>query len=78
MKAYEVAKKLYPALSGMDFIEQTCPDKLQLCDSDKINCNRNKEFVDNECIKCWSQEISKERIKWLMECKKMCKIMGCW
>ena len=63
---------------GMDFIEQICPDKLQLCDSDKINCNcnRHKEFVDNECIKCWSQEISKERIKWLMECKKMCETMG--
>lgn len=65
---------------GMDFIEQICPDKLQLCDSDKINCNcnRNKEFVDDECIKCWSQEISKERVEWLMECKKMCEIMGCW
>ena len=37
-----------------------------------------QEFVDNECIKCLSQEISKERIEWLMECKKMCEIMGCW
>lgn len=75
MTALDLAKKLYPALSKQDFIEQTCPDNLFLVD--KISCSKTKQFVDDACIKCWNKEVTKERADWLIESKRMCDLMGC-
>ena len=75
MKAYELAKQLYPALNKNDFIQQTCPDMLQICD--KIDCDKHKFVVDEDCIKCWEQEVSQARANWLIESKRMCDLMGC-
>ncbi|MDD4778983.1 MAG: hypothetical protein PHT02_00070 [Tissierellia bacterium] len=73
MKAYELAKKIYPSLSKQDFIEQTCPDVLQI--TDKINCDKYKTVVDDKCVKCWEQEVSDERAEWLLEANRMCKYL---
>lgn len=74
MKAYELAKQLYPALNKDDFIQQTCPDNLFLVD--KISCSKTKQFVDDACIKCWNKEVTKERADRLIESKRMCDLMG--
>ena len=75
MKAYELAKLLYPDLNKDDFIQQTCPDTLQICE--KIDCNKHKNIVDEECIKCWEQEVPQKRANWLIEVKGICNLMGC-
>ena len=75
MKAYELAKLLYPALSKDDFIQQTCPDNLFTVD--KISCSKTKQFVDDACVRCWEQEVSQARTNWLIESKRMCDLMGC-
>ena len=75
MNALDLAKKLYPALSKLDFIQQTCPDTLQICD--KINCAKNKRLLDQLCIECWEREVSQKRADWLIEAKKMCDMIGC-
>lgn len=75
MKAHELVKLLYPTLNKNDFKQQTCPDKLQICD--KINCTKDKLIVDEECIKCWEQEVPQERVDRLLESKMMCDLMGC-
>ena len=75
MKAYELAKKLYPALSKDDFIQETCPDNLMIIDN--IKCEKDKVYISDDCVKCWEQEVSDERVKWLIECKNMCRLMGC-
>lgn len=74
MKAYELAKQLYPALSKDDFIQQTCPDNLFILD--KISCSKTKQFVDDVCVKCWNKEVSEKRIEFLLEVKRMCDLMG--
>jgi hypothetical protein len=71
MKAFEVAKKLYPALSKDDMIEQTCPNLLNI--TDKNDCHKNKRWVDNECIECWEQKVSSARTGWLIAAKDICK-----
>lgn len=75
MKAYELAKQLYPALNKDDFIQQTCPDNLFIVD--KISCSKTKQFVDDACVGCWSKEVSEKRIEFLLEVKRMCNLMGC-
>jgi len=75
MTALSLAKKLYPALCKLDFIQQTCPDNLQICD--KIDCAKNKKAVDQKCIECWEQEVPQKRADWLIEAKRMCDLMGC-
>jgi hypothetical protein len=78
MKAYEVAKKLYPLLSKEDFIEQTCPDILNITEHKPKCCenNRNQSICEN-CVACWEQEVSDERFKWLIEARKICNVLGC-
>ncbi len=71
MKAIELAKVLYPALSKADFIQQTCPDTLLLCGT--LRCLKQKKSVDEHCVKCWDREVSEARAKWLIEAHKMCK-----
>jgi hypothetical protein len=68
MKAFEVAKKLCPALSKDDMIEQTCPDLLNI--TDKNGCHKNKRWVDDECIDCWEQEVSDTKAEWLIEAQR--------
>ena len=75
MKAIELAKVLYPALSNQDIIEQTCPDNLLIVD--KVSCSKTKQFVDDVCAKCWDKEVSEKRAEWLIQAKKMCDLMGC-
>jgi hypothetical protein len=75
MRAIELAKKLYQALSKDDIVSLSCPDTLLICD--KVMCNKDKEFVDNDCVKCWQQEVNQARIDWLMKANDMCKIIGC-
>lgn len=78
MKAIDLAKKLYPALSKQDFIEQTCPDILMIIDKKPKCCeNERNKYINDNCINCWNQEISQERVDWLIECKKMCNLLGC-
>lgn len=74
MKAIDVAKKLYPNLGKMDFIIYTCPQSLQITEG---LCDKNKKYVDGQCEECWRQEVSDDKVAWLMECKEMCKLMGC-
>ena len=69
MKAIELAKVLYPALSKDDFIQQTCPDHLLIIN--EIECKKNKKYVDDECMNCWDMEISDKRAEWLIEAKKI-------
>lgn len=73
MKAIELAKKLYPALSKDDFIQQTCPDNLLI--TKKLDCKKDKTVVDHECINCWNQEVSDARADWLINSKKLCDLM---
>ena len=73
MKAYELAKKLYPALSKNDFIQETCPDNLMIIDN--IKCEKDKVYISDDCVKCWEQEISDIGVKWLVGCKRMCDLM---
>ena len=68
MKAIDLAKQLYPALSKQDFIAMTCPDSLHIVD--RIDCSKDKLVVDNECINCWNVEVSQSRVDWLVERKK--------
>lgn len=75
MKAIEMAKKLYPELSKDDIKIKTCPDLLQIID--KGLCLPDNKYVDGICEECWSQEVSDERVKWLIEAKAMCKLVGC-
>ena len=75
MKAYELAKKLYPSLSKQDFIQATCPDNLMIVDRDKINCLKDKACIDSVCEDCWKQEVSDVRAEWLLEANKMCKYL---
>ena len=69
MKAIDLAKQLYPALSKQDFIAMTCPDSLHIVD--KIDCRKDKSTVDDECIDCWNVEVSQTRVDWLVKCKEM-------
>ena len=73
MKAIDLAKILYPGLSKQDFIQQTCPDNLLI--TKKLSCLKNKTSVDNDCIECWNQEVSEERVKWLINSKKISDLM---
>ncbi len=73
MKAIDLAKQLYPALSKQDFIVMTCPDNLHIVD--KIDCRKDKTFVDDECIDCWNVEVTQSRVDWLVKCKEMCDLM---
>ena len=73
MKAIELAKVLYPALSNQDIIEQTCPDTLLIVD--KISCSKTKQFVDDSCIQCWNRDVSEKKADWLIQAKKMCDLM---
>lgn len=68
MKAIDLVKQLYPALSKQDFIVMTYPDNLHIVD--KIDCSKDKLVVDDECVDCWNVEVSQSRIDWLVECKK--------
>jgi L-ascorbate metabolism protein UlaG (beta-lactamase superfamily) len=70
MKAIDLAKQLYPSLSKEDIISLTCPHLLHICD--EVICKHRKKIVDEECIECWNQEISEERVNWLLEAKSMC------
>lgn len=51
MKAIDLAKQLYPALSRLDIIQQACPDNLHIVD--KIDCSKDKITVDNGCSDKW-------------------------
>ena len=73
MRACELAKLLYPSLSKNDFIQLTCPDILLICD--KIECKKDKNCIDTECIDCWNREVKDARVEWLLESKKMCDFM---
>lgn len=73
MKAIDLAKILYPALGKQDFIELTCPDNLFIVE--KVKCNKEKYFVDNECEECWNKEVSQKRADWLIESKKLRDLM---
>lgn len=73
MKAIDLAKKLYPALSKKDIIQQTCPDYLLIVE--KVDCKRDKQFVCEECEKCWDTEVSDVRADWLITSKQLCDLM---
>jgi hypothetical protein len=74
MKAYEVYKKLYNEDINIKTTE-ACPDMFEITDTALcITTNRTDEKV---CEDCWNREISDERVDWLMECKRMCRLMGC-
>jgi hypothetical protein len=75
MKAIDLAKVLYSALSKQDIIQLTCPDNLLIVD--KVNCDKDKQFVDDKCVECWNKEVSDKRSEWLINSKKMCDLMGC-
>jgi hypothetical protein len=73
MKAIEVYKKIYGEDLNIEDID-SCPDILEITDTALcIKTNRNDERV---CIDCWNQEVSDKRVEWLMEAKKMCKLVG--
>lgn len=79
MKAIDLAKELYPALSEKDIIFMTCPDYMELCTD--ITCDRSggkKYFRDiTKCIKCWDIEVNEVREAWIREAKRMCRLLGC-
>lgn len=78
MKAIQLAKKLYPALSKKDIIEWTCPDIIQITNDTPECCNIIRcKFVNTNCNKCWDRNVSEVRCDYLLEAKAMCNIMGC-
>jgi hypothetical protein len=78
MKAIDVAKKLYSSLSKQDLKGQTCPDILMITDKVYESCKVTRcEYLCDDCEQCWEQEISQDKIDWLIECKNMCDLMGC-
>ena len=75
MKAIELAKKLYPDLSKGDIKYNTCPDILHIFDNGL--CQKDKKCFEGECEDCWNREVDDKRVEWLLEAKKMCKLLGC-
>lgn len=73
MKAIDVAKEMYPALSRKDIISLTCPDNLLIVP--KLTCDKTKEIVDDECVTCWNTEISQARADWLIQSRKIMELM---
>lgn len=55
MKLWEKAKEKYPALSRMDFIQQTCPHKLNLAEKPP-DCE-NPDKITGKCKRCWDREV---------------------
>jgi hypothetical protein len=69
MKAIDLAKKLNPKWSKEFIINRSCPSLFQMVD-DVIECTNY-----TNCTDCWNQEVSEERVKWLLEANEMCKLM---
>ena len=58
MKAWEKAKEKFPALSRMDFIQQTCPDLAGVADKMPDICFRRENCTDAKgCETCWDREV---------------------